>query len=265
MNNAESGGAISPVEPSSSTGVRVSGLTRTRKVLLSLLALGALAAVGAGTLASFNAQTSNSSNTFQTGTITLSNQNQAAVTCWSTGTAGGLGTFNNGNSQACDAIVATGNVKPGAATQTTVITVATAGSLTPSSVTLAVACASANVAASANGNGNLCDWMGLTIQQCAAVVTTATCGGAGVTASCVFPFSAGVACPANPTVAGGPPPTSGDLTAAVAASPITLAAGSLAATSYQISWNLPDSGVAGRENPVQGLIASWSLTWFATA
>ena len=265
MSNATRGGAITPVEPSSSTGVRVSGLTRTRKILISLLALGALAAVGAGTFASFNAQTTNSSNTFQTGTITLSDKQQNATTCWSTGTANGQGTFSNGNVQACDAIVATGNVKPGAATQTTVITVATAGSLTPSGVTLAVACSPSNVAASANGNGNLCAWMGLTIQQCSSVVTTATCGVAGVTASCVFPFSAGVACAATPAVAGGPPPTSGDLTAAVTASPMTLASGSLAATSYQISWNLPDSGVAGRENPVQGQIATWSLTWTATA
>jgi len=72
-------------------------MDRKKKVLITMLVLGALAAVGGGTYASFNAVTTNPGNTFQTGSIFLSDdKNTTATTCFSYGTLT-AGQFTNGN------------------------------------------------------------------------------------------------------------------------------------------------------------------------
>jgi len=77
-------------------------VNRTKKVLISMLVLGALATVGAGTYATFSAQTVNQNNTFATGTILLSNTIQTGTACLSS--AAGTGTISAANSGNCSAV-----------------------------------------------------------------------------------------------------------------------------------------------------------------
>ena len=248
-----------PAGPSGSAGSAVF-LTKTRKALIGLLVVGALAAVGAGTFASFTAQTNNANNTFQTGTITLNDQVNSGTACWSTGTGNGQGSFSNGNvNNTCSSFVSATNQAPGAAASNAVVTVTTAGSLTPSSLTLSTSCSSSNVVTSANGNGNLCDYIAVTVQPCATYSSGATC--ATKDSNCLFPVAA-AQCVA-PAVSGGPPPTAGNLTQLAGSYTLATSPAPGYTKSYQISWAFPDSGVAGRENPVQGRIANWAFKFTA--
>lgn len=133
-------------------------MDRTKKILISLLVLGALAAIGTGTYATFNAQVGNSGNTFQTGTIFLSQTLNNAQSCISYGTLSG-GTFSNGNSNTCaNPLVAASNAVPGTPVAGGLIFENT-GSLASTHfyANLSAACSSSIPSGSiAAGNGSLC-------------------------------------------------------------------------------------------------------------
>ena len=106
--------------------------TKTKRYLVLLAAVGLVAAAlgGTGTFATFTADVTNSNNTFQTGTLVLSDTVPSVSTCYSNNGAGNSGT--------CAAIVDTGLVlqKPGGWISGTV-TIKNEGSLASSDLTLA--------------------------------------------------------------------------------------------------------------------------------
>jgi predicted ribosomally synthesized peptide with SipW-like signal peptide len=97
-----------------------------------LIAVGVLAVVGggAGTFASFNAQTSNA-NSFATGTLLLSDTVHTGTACFSDTTS----TTTNANTSTCDVLVNTSNVSPGHGTGED-ITIKNTGTITSSDLKL---------------------------------------------------------------------------------------------------------------------------------
>lgn len=105
--------------------------TRTKKYLKLLMVIGliALAAGGAGTFASFSAQTTNEKNTFATGSLLLGNEtNKSGTFCMSDKGAG------NANEN-CSAFVTVDTQEPGSSASGTV-TVKNEGTLDASKLTL---------------------------------------------------------------------------------------------------------------------------------
>lgn len=259
-------------------------MDRTKKVLITLLAIGALATLGVGTFASFNATTTNGANTFQTGTIFLQNTASGGAgtgtACYSYGTLSS-GAFTNGNSNGCDVIVNATNAanqKPitGNAPGTSVIKLVNTGSLN-GKLSLNFTCTT-NAQAAIHGNGTICNYLAVTVQPCATYTTGATC--ATTSAYCVY-SSAGMqtttaAC-GNPALATDPNSTTpvGSLadmalgakfgtTTAVndnTGTQIALNASSANSMAYQISWQFIDNGTAGHENAAQGQTAGFTFTW----
>ncbi len=251
---------------------------RSRKLLLLLLVIGAVGAIGVGTFASFNATTTNGSNTFQTGTIFLSNTVNTGSACFSYGTLTGGTTFTNGNNNpSCNAFVNVTNVKPGDPAGSAVVRLADTGSLN-GNLSLQVACANGTPAAIHGNAAAVCNFMAITIQPCATYTSGTTC--ATTRAYCVF-ASNGVnqsgTCPAA-GFSGSPDPVNSaptgswsNLASSFASAtaltdptagnaPVALTAGG-AEQAYQITWRFIDSGTAGYENPAQGATANLSVTW----
>ncbi|MEY2406942.1 MAG: hypothetical protein QOG39_1858 [Acidimicrobiaceae bacterium] len=83
-----------------------SEISFVRKLLLTIMVIGAMGSTfGAGTLASYNASTTNASSTFETGTVTLSNLTPVTnTTCFSYGAS--ASGFSNGNANTCDSVFA---------------------------------------------------------------------------------------------------------------------------------------------------------------
>ncbi len=218
-------------------------MDRTKKVLITLLVVGALATVGVGTYATFNAQTTNAGNTFTTGTIVLSDNSPASL-CYSAGTASGTIAGGNVNG-ACGAVAFASLAKPGDTSTPADFTLTNVGSLAAGSG-LTVQAGSCTDAAgggtfNASPTGNpLCGALGIQIQGYNSTFTTPL-------SSCVYPYSATTACGTN----------FGTLSGLATAQSVvsSLAAGSSAYDA--ISLNLPSS--AG--NSVQGLTSSFSLTF----
>lgn len=243
--------------------------SRSRRLLLLLLVVGAIGAIAAGTFASFNAATSNGGNTFQTGTILLSNTVNTGSACFSYNAA----TFtNNNNNPNCNAFVNVTGAKPGDPAGSAVISLADTGSIN-GNLSLLAAC-SVGTSLAIHGNAaTLCDYLAITVQPCATYTSGTSC--ATTNAYCVY-SSAGTntagACGAPALAAGAGSAGSWSnfnttYTTAVALTdptagnaPITLTAGG-AAKAYQVTWRFPDSGVAGQENPAQGTGANLTLTW----
>jgi len=253
-------------------------LSRSRKLLLLLLVIGAVGAIGVGTFASFNATTSNGGNTFQTGTIFLSNTVNTGSACFSYGTLSGGTTITNGNSNPnCQAFVNVTNAKPGDPAGSAVIRLADTGSL-DGNLSLQVACANGTALAIHGSASAVCNFMAITIQPCA----TYTCCTTWATTKnyCVF-ASNGVnqsgTCPAV-GFSGSPDPVNSaptgswaNLASSYASAtaltdptagnaPVALTAGG-AEQAYQVTWRFIDSGVAGYENPAQGTAANLTVTW----
>jgi predicted ribosomally synthesized peptide with SipW-like signal peptide len=163
-----------------------------RKLLLSIMILGATtSSVGAGTFASFNASTSNSA-TFATGTLVLSNQKSTNSACLSTG-GGNTNTNANG---ACDQLFALTVQKPGDSAFVD-LTLKNEGSLNGSALTAYASqdCAAANATGqSYNGTGDPCTNVQLYIQEYSSAAnrtadtrTGGTCQyGGGTATSCAF-------------------------------------------------------------------------------
>lgn len=124
-----------------------------------LAAVGALA--GAGTFASFTAQTKNPGNTFADGTLVMSNQVDSAAACLSTNA-----TVTDSNvDQECDTIFDLSVQKPGDS-DTTNVTIQNKGSLAASALNVfSAACTDADTAEAYHGTGSPCGKVQFYIQQ----------------------------------------------------------------------------------------------------
>lgn len=227
-------------------------MDRTKKVLITLLVIGALATVGVGTYATFNAQTTNANNSFATGTIVLKN-GVGASTCYSAGVApgtagapaaigGNLGT--NANSTSCGTIATASLGEPG--TQATAnFTLTNVGSLAgngglyvsvPTAPATGACATAAEASATYTGTGNLCTVLTVSMQD-----TTS--------GNCILPAAAA---PCGAT--------------SVALSSLTtpvklynsLAAG--AADTVAVTITFPN-GAAGADNAYMGRNATFNLDW----
>ncbi len=254
-------------------------MDRRKKVLISMLVMGALAALGAGTYASFTAEVSNTNNYFQTGTLALGTApNSTASTCFSYGTLNAQNEFTNGNVSSCSLAVNLLNNKPGGTLQTFVVNLENKGSL-PATVSLGGTCASADDPAFGfHGTGNVCGGVTLAIQPCTgAYAGGQTCGGAAnEQTACIYPYSTTQRCSAlapataatfnsTYTINASNVPSgtwaNGGTNALVLAS---WAAG--AKQAYEVRLQLPDTGATagvGNENPYQGKQLNLSLYWYA--
>ncbi|MDQ5825553.1 MAG: SipW-dependent-type signal peptide-containing protein [Chloroflexota bacterium] len=158
-----------------------------KKVLLTVMVLGMVSGVlGSGTFATFTAQTTNPNNTFQAGTLVLSNTKTGGTTCFSTG---GGNTDTNSNTN-CDQLINATVRKPGdTASQT--LTVKNEGSLAASALKLfSTACTNGNSSGESYfGTGLACGKVQLYIQQYsdASFTTPSACLYGGATgATCDF-------------------------------------------------------------------------------
>ncbi|HET6810441.1 MAG TPA: SipW-dependent-type signal peptide-containing protein [Acidimicrobiales bacterium] len=134
-----------------------SGRSLPRKVLISLLVVGLTAALAGGeTMASFNAETTNSSNVFATGTLYLNDATSSQTTCLS---SSGSGNVN----AACNAVFNVSAQKPGSS-GTYTVTITNDGSVNAGDFQLTsyqdashIGCSSSNVSGAVySGTGNLC-------------------------------------------------------------------------------------------------------------
>jgi predicted ribosomally synthesized peptide with SipW-like signal peptide len=238
-------------------------MDRTKKILISMLVLGALAAVGGGTYASFNAVTTNPGNTFQTGTILLANDknhtNANGTSCFSYGALVG-GEFTS-NSNACSTLVTVATTKPSATVTTVVLDLKNVGSLN-GTLGMTTTCASADSLPAA-GNRSLCDRLAIRIQECATYTNGNTSCTTTSVAHCVYSSNgANTAAACAALGIPGAPGTAGSLTAMAALPATTTVATLNAATEvqYEIDIQLPDTG-AGADNDVQGKTATFAFTW----
>jgi predicted ribosomally synthesized peptide with SipW-like signal peptide len=128
-----------------------------RKVLISMLVVGSTAALaGGGTMASFNAETTNGSNVFATGTLYLNDATSTQTTCLS---SSGTGNVNSG----CNAAFSVTAQKPGSS-GTYTVTITNDGSIPAGDFQLTsyqdsshIGCTSSNVSGAVySGTGNLC-------------------------------------------------------------------------------------------------------------
>lgn len=164
----------------------------SKTYLKVLIVVGLLAVIGggAGTFATFNATTTNASNTFATGTLVLSNAVQFGSTCLSTG--GGT-TVSSGNSSSsdCDKIFNTTISKPGD-TAGANLTLQNVGSLPASHLTLTAS--SCLPGPNSNeptyqGTGDLCTKLNFYVQE-----WTSPYSGAF---KCWYPLADGTTCDTN--------------------------------------------------------------------
>lgn len=162
-----------------------SGMNKTRKTLVGIIAGGiALTGIGAGTFASFSASTSNGG-TFATGSLVLSNQKDTATACLSTG-----GASTDTNSNACDQAFALTVKKPGDAA-TANITLKNEGSINASALAAFAtsACTAADASGSYHGTGNPCSAVSVYVQEFsdAARTTPSSCRyGGGTATTCAY-------------------------------------------------------------------------------
>ena len=245
-------------------------MDRKKKVLITMLVLGALAAVGGGTYASFNAVTTNPGNTFQTGSIFLSDdKNTTATTCFSYGTLT-AGQFTNGNSATCATLVTVATTKPSATVTTAVIHLKNVGA-SNGTLGLATTCSSANTDPTASGNRPLCDRLAVRIVPCATYTSGNTSCTTTSATHCVYsqtaPYvNAAAACGALGYPAFGAEPaaaTAGTLTDLGTRTSSNTTVDTLNAGTevyYEVDIQLPDTG-AGNENDVQGKTATFGFTW----
>jgi predicted ribosomally synthesized peptide with SipW-like signal peptide len=240
-------------------------MDRTKKILITMLVLGALAAVGGGTYASFNAVTTNPGNTFQTGTILLANDknhtNANGTSCFSYGTLT-AGEFTNNNSANCSTLVTVASTKPSATVTTVVLDLKNVGSLN-GTLGMTTTCASTDTGPVASGNRSLCDRLAIRIQECATYTNGNTSCTTTSTTHCVYSSNGAdtlAACAALGIP--GAPGTAGSLTAMAALPAATTVATLNAGTEveYEIDIELPDTG-AGNDNDVQGKTATFAFTW----
>lgn len=226
-------------------------LSLHKKILLSLgvvAGIGALA--GAGTFATFTAQTTNPTNTFANGTLVLSNTVGAGSACLST--AGGT-TDTNANGS-CDTLFSLAVKAPGDSS-TADLTLENAGSLAASALTaFSSSCSDSDAGGETyHGTGSPCDTVQLYVQQYSDAFTTPS--------SCLYGGASGATCDFSDTLK-----TLSDFVAAYPNLAGGLSAGSLAAsggadtTWIRIGVKLPSTA----DNTLQGRAASLAFNWHIT-
>lgn len=127
----------------------MSGVVKTKKVLLAVMAIAAAAYFGTGgTFATFSAETSNNGDSIASGTLTMDNQVGTGSLCLS---ANGLVNFNPN----CDKVVNLTNVAPGVftATETTSVTIRNTGTLDATNFYLAAPYVNATLNGTVSGSG----------------------------------------------------------------------------------------------------------------
>ena len=226
-------------------------LNLQQKVLLSLGVVATIGAlVGAGTFATFTAQTSNPTNTFADGTLVLSNKVATNAACLST--AGGSTDVND--NVACDTLFSVSVKKPGDSS-TADLTLKNVGSLDASALEVYSASCADNDAAGEtyHGTGSPCGEVQFYIQQYSDAFTTPS--------ACLYGGSpdAGVTCDFSDT--------NKTLTAFVTAYPnvgsglgagsLTKATGASPSTWIRVGIKLPSTA----DNTYQGRSASLALNW----
>jgi predicted ribosomally synthesized peptide with SipW-like signal peptide len=218
-----------------------------------LILVGVLAVIGggAGTFATFNAETTNANNTFATGSLLLNDSTATQASCFSYGSGAG---GNNANPN-CNAILTATNATPGTA-GTGDVTISNTGTLDPSAFVLSTAgCTPTQLINHAFNTGNLCNSVLMYVQEwdSAGHANATHCwfGHATVANTCDF-TRATAAADSIHTFATTYPPSS----------PLTLTGGLVHNTSryFTIGLELPDTG-PGANNAFQDLQASFPLTW----
>lgn len=160
--------------------------TGTKVLITALIVASAAMVLGSGSFATFNAQTTNPSNTIAFGSLVLSNTKQGGAACLST--AGGS-TDSNANGS-CDTLLNLTAKKPGDSGSAN-LTLSNAGTLNASALKLfSTACTNSNAAGeSYNGTGLPCNKVQFTVQRWsdASFTTPSACvyGGA-VGSTCDF-------------------------------------------------------------------------------
>ena len=226
-------------------------LSLHQKVLASVAVVAVFGALaGAGTFATFTAQTSNPTNTFANGTLVLSNTVNAGSACLSTG-GGNTNTNANGS---CDTAFSLSVKAPGDSS-TANLTLENMGSLAASALKVfSGSCTDADAAGeSYHGTGSPCGVVQIYIQQYSDAFTTPS--------ACLYGGASGATCDFSDTAK--------TLTAFVTAHPNLaggLSAGSLAAsggadtTWIRVGVKLPSTA----DNSYQGRAASLALNWHIT-
>ena len=226
-------------------------LSLPRKMLLSVgvvAGLGALA--GAGTFATFTAQTTNPSNTFANGTLVLSNKVNSGAVCLSTGG----GTTDSNSNGSCSTAFNLAVKAPGDS-GTTDITLENMGSLAASALKVfSASCTDANAAGeNYHGTGSPCGIVQIYIQQYSDAFTTPS--------ACLYGGATGATCDFSDTAK-----TLSSFVADHSNLAGGLSAGSLAAsggadtTWVRIGVKLPSTA----DNTYQGRSASMALNWHIT-
>ena len=229
-------------------------LSLQQKLLLSLgVAAGIGALAGAGTFATFTAQTTNPDNAFQNGTLVLSNTVDTGTACLSTGA--GTNTDTNAFTSFDTAFGVTLAV-PGD-TDSADVTLINDGSVPASDLgVFSSGCTNANVSTETyHGSGNPCNKIQITVQQYSDPFSTAS--------TCLYGAATGNVCnfsDATKTLASfiTDYPNSGDL----------LSLGTLAAKNggttdtawVRVSLQLPSDA----DNTFQGRQATFALSWYMT-
>jgi predicted ribosomally synthesized peptide with SipW-like signal peptide len=229
-------------------------LSLPQKIVLSLgVVAGIGVLVGAGTFATFTAQTTNPTNTFKNGTLVLSNKVDSGSTCLSTGVGTNTDTNDYGS---CDTAFAVTLAVPGD-TDSADITLMNEGSVAASDLgVFTAACDNADVSTETyHGSGNPCSKIQITVQQYSDAFTTES--------GCLYGGATGNVCDfsdATKTLAAfvADYPSSGD----------SLSLGALAAKNggttdtawVRVNLQLPSNS----DNTYQGRQATFALNWFIT-
>jgi predicted ribosomally synthesized peptide with SipW-like signal peptide len=225
-------------------------MTKHKRIALSLLVVvAAAAAIGAGTFATFSAQTRNPGNVFASGTLVLSDTKSGGSACLSTG--GGTTDANVNNN--CDQLLSLTVKKPGDSGSAN-LTVKNDGTVAASALRVfeAAACADADAPTETyHGTGSPCGTVQLYVQQYsdAAFSTPSAClYGGGTANACDFSDAAKTLAAFRTSYS-----TSGNGLAIGSG----LAAGS--SVYLKVAVQLPSTA----DNTLQGRQATFDLTWFA--
>lgn len=223
-------------------------MTTGRKVAITVAVLvGALAILGAGSFATFTAQTDNPSNTFASGTLVLGNTKTGGTECLSTG-GGSTDTNVNAN---CDQLFNLTVKKPGDSGSAT-LTIKNEGSLAATALKVfSTACTPSNASGeSYHGTGDPCSAIQVTVQQYSDSAFTTP-------SACLYGHATGATCDFTDTTK-----TLSAFVSATGSSAGGVSIGSLAAGAsdyFKVSVQLPSS--AG--NSLQGRQAVVDFDWFA--
>jgi hypothetical protein len=218
------------------------------KLVLTGLVVAALATTTtAATMAAFNAQTTNPTNKFATGSLVLSDTKQGGSACLSTG-GGNTNTNSNGS---CDQLFNLTALKPGD-TASANLTLQNVGTMAASAFKLfGSACADSDATGETyHGTGSVCGVMQLTVQQYSdAAFTTPS--------ACVYGAATGSTCNFTDTAK-----TLGDFATSYtgAGSALTIGSGLAAGASayFKLSVQLPSTA----DNSYQGRQAATSFSWY---